>query len=76
MFPTKTSRDVGMVSGVTVATGSCMENQLVENVQEQAIQIKKATPNMNLDSGLLLPMVWNTILKPPPPTPLGSILFS
>ena len=33
----------------------------------EAIQIKKATPNMNLDSGLLLPMVWNPILKPPLP---------
>ena len=44
----------------------------------EAIQIKKATPNMNLDSGLLLPMVWNPILpqKPPPPTPLSPILFS
>ena len=35
MFPTKTSRDVGMVDGVSDATGSCMENQLVEKVQEQ-----------------------------------------
>ena len=25
MFPTKTSRDVGMVDGVSDATGSCME---------------------------------------------------
>ena len=33
----------------------------------EAIQIKKATLNMNLDSGLLLPMVWNPILKPPLP---------
>ena len=33
----------------------------------EAIQIKKATPNMNLDSGLLLPMVWNPVLKPPLP---------
>ena len=36
----------------------------------EAIQIKKATPNMNLDSGLLLPMVWNPILKPHPTHPL------
>ena len=35
MFPTKTSRDVGMVDSVSDATGSCMENQLVEKVQEQ-----------------------------------------
>ena len=37
----------------------------------EAIQIRKATPNMNLDSGLLLLMVWNPILPhklPPPPT--------
>ena len=41
----------------------------------EAIQIKKATPNMNLGSGLLLPMVWNPILKPPPhPPPLHPIL--
>ena len=34
-----------------------------------AIQIRKATLNMNLDSGLLLPMVWNPILPTtPPPT--------
>ena len=32
----------------------------------EAIQIRKATPNMNLDSGLLLPMVWNSILNPHP----------
>ena len=32
----------------------------------EAIQIRKATPNMNLDSGLLLPMVWNPILNPHP----------
>ena len=25
MFPSKTSRDVGMVDGVSDATGSCME---------------------------------------------------
>ena len=31
----------------------------------EAIQIKKSTPNMNLDSGLLLSMVWNSILNPP-----------
>ena len=30
----------------------------------EAIQIRKATLNMNLDSGLLLPMVWNPILNP------------
>ena len=35
MFPSKASRDVEMVDGVSDATGSCMENQLVENVQEQ-----------------------------------------
>ena len=34
MFPTKTSRDIGMVNGVSDASGS-MENQLVEKVQEQ-----------------------------------------
>ena len=32
----------------------------------EAIQIWKATPNMNLDSGLLLPMVRNPILNPHP----------
>ena len=37
----------------------------------EAIQIKKATLNMNLDSGLLLPMVWNPILKPHPTHPLS-----
>ena len=49
----------------------------------EAIQIRKATPNMNLDSGLLLPMVWNPILNPhpiPQSTPLtphlASFLFS
>ena len=42
----------------------------------ESIQIRKATPNMNLDSGLLLPLVWNPILKPPSPTPLSPILFS
>ena len=26
MFPSKTSRDVGMVDGVSDTTGSCMEN--------------------------------------------------
>ena len=26
MFPSKTSRDVGLVDGVSDATGSCMEN--------------------------------------------------
>ena len=36
----------------------------------EAIQIRKATPNMNLDSGLLLPRVWN----PHPQT--TPILFS
>ena len=35
MFPTKTSRDVGMVDGVSDATGSCMEKPTGENVQEQ-----------------------------------------
>ena len=28
----------------------------------EAIQIRKPTANMSLDSGLLLPMVWNPIL--------------
>ena len=39
----------------------------------EAIQIRKATLNMNLDSDLLLPMVWNPILphKPPPPNHLA-----
>ena len=32
----------------------------------EAIRVRKATPNMNLDSGLLLPMVWNPILNPHP----------
>ena len=31
----------------------------------EAIQIRKSISNMNLDSGLLLPMVWNAILNPP-----------
>ena len=35
----------------------------------EAIQIKKRTPNMNLDSGLLLPMVWNPILNTHPTHP-------
>ena len=39
----------------------------------ESIQIRKATPNMNLDSGLLLHMVWNPILKPPSPSPLSPI---
>ena len=34
----------------------------------EAIQIRKTSHNMNLDSGLLLPMVWNPILNPPQPT--------
>ena len=42
----------------------------------EAIQIRKATPNMNLGSGLLLPKVWNPILKLPSPTPLSPSLFS
>ena len=41
----------------------------------EAIQIRKAAHNMNLDSCFLLPMVWNPILphKPPSPTPLSPI---
>ena len=35
MFPTKTSRDVGMVDGVSDATGSNMKNKVVKKVQEQ-----------------------------------------
>ena len=31
----------------------------------EANQIRKSIPNMNLDSSLLLPMVWNAILNPP-----------
>ena len=31
MFPTKTSRDVGMVDGVSDATGSSMEEPTGEN---------------------------------------------
>ena len=34
----------------------------------EAIQIREATPNMNLDSGLLLPMVWK-----PTPYPLHAL---
>ena len=34
----------------------------------EAIKIGKTTPNVNLDSDLLLPMVWNPILNPPQPT--------
>ena len=34
MFPIKTSRDVGMVDDVSDATGSSMEKQLVEKIQE------------------------------------------
>ena len=37
MFPTKTSRDVGMVDGVSDSTSSSMENQLVEKVQDQRV---------------------------------------
>ena len=32
----------------------------------EAIQIKKATQNMNLNSGLFLPMIWKPILNPHP----------
>ena len=35
MFPTKTSRDVEMVDGVSDATGSSMKNKLVEKAKEQ-----------------------------------------
>ena len=35
MFPSKTSRDVGMVDDVSDATGSCMEKPTGEKVQEQ-----------------------------------------
>ncbi len=35
MFPSKTSRDVGMVDGVSDATGSCMEKPTGGKVQEQ-----------------------------------------
>ena len=31
----------------------------------EAIWIRRTTPSMNLDSGLLLSMVWNSILNPP-----------
>ena len=41
----------------------------------EAIQIRKATPNMNLDSGLLLPMVWNPILNPHPYPTLSLVLL-
>ena len=37
MFPTKTSRGVGMVDGVSDATGSCMENQLVEKSRNNEV---------------------------------------
>ena len=32
-------------------------------------RIRKATPNINLDSGLFLPTVWNPILPTTPPSP-------
>ena len=35
MFRTKTSGDAEMVGCVSDVTGSCIENQLVEKVQEQ-----------------------------------------
>ena len=39
----------------------------------EAIQIRKSIPNMNLDSGLFLPMVWNSILNPPHTFPTYSL---
>ena len=38
MFPTKTSRDVGIVDGVSDATGSSMEKPTGGKVQEQGVQ--------------------------------------
>ena len=35
MFPTKTSRDVGMVDGVSDATGSSMKKQSGQKGEEQ-----------------------------------------
>ena len=35
----------------------------------EAIRIRRTIPNMNLDGGLLLPMVWNSILNPSTHTP-------
>ena len=37
MFPSKTSKDVGMVDGVSDATGSCMVNQLVEKSRNKEV---------------------------------------
>ena len=34
---------------------------------EEAIEIRRMNPNMNLDRGLLLPKVWTPILNQPPP---------
>ena len=45
----------------------------------EAIQTGNSTPNMSLNSGLLLPVVWNSILNPPhtPPTyPPLLLLYS
>ena len=41
----------------------------------EAIQIRKATSNMNLDSSLLLPMVWNPILNPHPLSHTAPLCF-
>ena len=39
----------------------------------KAIQIRMFILNMNLDSGLLLPMVWNSILNPPHTHPIQPV---
>ena len=51
MFPTKTSRDVGMVDGVSDATGSCMEKQLVEKGQEQGGVYRDIVPTWSTFAG-------------------------
>ena len=33
---------------------------------EELIEIRRTIPNMKLDRGLVLPMVWTPILSPPP----------
>ena len=55
--------------------GSQLRNYVVEAHCYYVLNIGQTNPNMNLDSGLLLSMVWNPILKPPP-TPLSPTLSS
>ena len=47
MFPTKTSRDVGMVDGVSDATGSSIK-KLVENVQKQGGDPRQCNNTVNI----------------------------